>query len=838
MSGITHGAAYRSGPRVVGNPNRVRDDVLTDGSLDEVECDWSSRVRGGQLGIAIGVAAWLGTGIGTAGASTSGDGSAAFETIALVVVSFVVANAVLLASILFGWVRSSSIRHVLVVLSVASMFSCRTLGHIADFESRVDGLEGASRIVDLDVTWMTSPTRRVRSNGRDSWIATVRIDGPDSEPLHGCVIRVRIDRPGGLESPGVRCSVRGRITCSGDARNPGVHLPSDVLRRVALSIPHPGLVRLRGDVEQTGSILRAIPTYMAMVWRSRVHALSEAADGGDGMIPRLLLGEWSPDERPWMVAARRSGISHLFAISGLHMGLVAGGVVMAFGRHRRFSTLMATLMVLVFASGVVSSPSVSRATTTTVIATACVLLGWRARGESVVAVASAILLWMDPTLLDRVGFHLSVMATVSLFVVAPKIRRDCFGRRRVLGDSVLDVWIDRSRELAAASIAAWTVTVPMASCWFGAITPASIPATIIVAPMFMLTMALSMVSACIVTIVPSMASLVGVVVGLVTTCMVGLVEAMGEGSPMLFTGTRRDWSWMGLTASVGIVTLWHRGRRGWLRFIGSLGLMVAPVVMGWLLATSARSMTAIDVGDGTAIVLQDGDVATLYDVGSLHQTDVGRRTVVPVLRSIGVRSIDSIIVSHPNVDHHSGLIDVVSLMPVGEVVITSHFLDVARGPDPGDAGDLVSRLIEMGIPIREVGRGDRWRNEHWCFHVLHPDRTDRPRWINDGSIVLLARDVDPFGDGRSILLCGDVQRWGMATVMDREPPVSVDVMEVPHHGSRDPMLDAFVEHFDPEVLVQSTGPRRYRRGRAASWWRGRIRWVTCRDGAVWIDASR
>ena len=74
-------------------------------------------------------------------------------------------------------------------------------------------------------------------------------------------------------------------------------------------------------------------------------------------------------------------------------------------------------------------------------------------------------------------------------------------------------------------------------------------------------------------------------------------------------------------------------------------------------------------------------------------------------------------------------------------------------------------------------------------------------------------------------------------VMSREPQTSRDVMEVPHHGSRDPLLVRFIQHFDPDVLVQSTGERRYRRGRLESWWWGRVRRITCRDGTIRIDES-
>ena len=158
--------------------------------------------------------------------------------------------------------------------------------------------------------------------------------------------------------------------------------------------------------------------------------------------------------------------------------------------------------------------------------------------------------------------------------------------------------------------------------------------------------------------------------------LVHSIESIGSVSPTVATNMPSTAAWIGTATALAVVFGWRRladRRFG----MGVLIVMIVSVPISSRIGVKSidRSMTMIDVGDGTSIVLQSGDRATLYDVGSLHRDSIGRRVVVPTLRDMGVQSIDSIVLSHPNRDHFSGVMDVISAIPVGEVVLTSQFLE-------------------------------------------------------------------------------------------------------------------------------------------------------------------
>ena len=723
----------------------------------------------------------------------------------------------------------------MVVLVVGSVFAARAGVFRMTSDSRDIRCGPASKIVDLSVTFVDVPVLRVDGNGRSSWWISVLVDRSDLDSILGTVVSARLDRPGGFESPGVSCRLRARLETP-DTDPDLLRFP---IRRPKpfLSVPHPGSITLREDVDQHRSILGSLPAYVDWVWAERVTSISESV-GIDGSLISMLLRGIRPFPSPtWIDDARRSGLGHLFAVSGLHLGLVGGTVLLFLGRNRRWVRGLAWCAIALFASGVVPGPSISRAMATATIGTVCLILGRRPRGDAVVAVGSAMLLWIDPGLLGRVGFQLSVVATLGLIVVGPWIRHHWFGPRRIRGDRIVDVVVEPIRGLAAASLAAWLVTIPISASHFGFIALASVPATILIAPIFVPVMAMTLGFACITVVVPSLHSSLGSMLQPAVGLLVHSIESIGSVSPTVATNTPSTAAWIGTATALAVVFGWRRladRRFG----MGVLIVMIVSVPISSRIGVKSidRSMTMIDVGDGTSIVLQSGDRATLYDVGSLHRDSIGRRVVVPTLRDMGVQSIDSIVLSHPNRDHFSGVMDVISAMPVGEVVLTSQFLDIARGPLAGAAGDLLSALSRSNVAVREVHRGDRWCSGSWSFRVVHPSAEDRPKLVNDSSLVIDVEGVDRW-KGRRILLCGDLQRWGMATVMSREPRGEREVMEVPHHGSRDPLLHSFIDHFDPKIVVQSTGERRYRRGRGSTWWRGRVRFVTCRDGSIRIDGS-
>jgi competence protein ComEC len=242
-------------------------------------------------------------------------------------------------------------------------------------------------------------------------------------------------------------------------------------------------------------------------------------------------------------------------------------------------------------------------------------------------------------------------------------------------------------------------------------------------------------------------------------------------------------------------------------------------------------MTALAVGDGTAIVVRSGRSAILFDAGSSSIPALGERVVVPALHELGIRRLDAIVISHANLDHVSGIPDVLDAVRVERVIVSSHMLVRANGNLDGMANSVIDAARSRGVRIETANRGDELEFGELRMSVRHPRAGEACKSVNDESIVAI---VSAIKRHTRILLCGDAQDEALARLMQRDQNMSAEIMELPHHGSWRATAREFLARIGPEQVVQSTGPGRYALDRWQEAMRGRIRWVTARDGAASI----
>jgi competence protein ComEC len=240
------------------------------------------------------------------------------------------------------------------------------------------------------------------------------------------------------------------------------------------------------------------------------------------------------------------------------------------------------------------------------------------------------------------------------------------------------------------------------------------------------------------------------------------------------------------------------------------------------------------VGDGSCFLVRSGGEAILFDAGSSSVPDSGSRIVVPALKRLGVRSLRGVIVSHANFDHYSAVPEVVAALRVECVIVTPQFLDETARDPRGAAAFLVQWLTRRGVAVRCAAGGHEIAVGRARVRWLHPQGSGSYLRANDASAVLRIE-----AGGRSALLCGDIERLAMSHLLASERSLTADILELPHHGSHHALAEEFVRAAGPEVVLQSSGPRRYER--AAPQWDGVLRgaaWLaTPARGACWVEVA-
>ena len=243
-----------------------------------------------------------------------------------------------------------------------------------------------------------------------------------------------------------------------------------------------------------------------------------------------------------------------------------------------------------------------------------------------------------------------------------------------------------------------------------------------------------------------------------------------------------------------------------------LALLVAWGLCGlWLMGPVAHQQTigrhrdawqlhAWAVGNGSAYLIQSGGRTILYDCGSSSHAAVTETVLGPALRSAGVHGIDTLILSHPDLDHFSGTVELTERFTVKEVLVNEAFVEEASAEPRGAASVVLNHLNQKKIPVQIVHAGWRHRAGRAELAVHWPNRGARFRSHNDGSLVLSVT-----GGGRRLLLCGDVQDAAMKRMTAQNLPGRADVLEIPHHGSlAAEAAPQWARAIRPRIAIQST----------------------------------
>lgn len=546
-------------------------------------------------------------------------------------------------------------------------------------------------------------------------------------------------------------------------------------------------------------------------WREGVSDRIAAAVPGatSHFVRALALGDTRGlTEQDWRVL-RADGLTHLVAISGFHVGMVAGAaallarllwwVLPALGRRlpaRVAGAALGVLAALAYAAAAgFSMPTVRTVLMIAVVALACVtrraLRVWDA-----LALAAAAIVLVDPLALLGAGFWLSFAGVAWLAWCLPRERGSA--------------WRGLLRAQAVASLG----LLPLGVFFFDQASLAGPVANLVAVPLWSLVVA--------------------------PLAVAGV--AFDAPSPAL-----ADIAWRAAAAAFDLA--WPAFERigasplalHWIAEPSPLAMPLACVGAAWLLlprAVPGRALalalwlpllwpaqqrpghgevevTAIDVGQGLAVLVRTRSHALLYDAGPATPDgfDAGERAVVPVIRARGVDRLDRLVVSHGDNDHAGGVAAVLAEVPVSAIAA------------PDGAG------IARAAACRA---GDAWAWDGVRFRVLHPP-LHFPYLANESSCVL--RIDSRHG---AVLLTGDigaiVERRLLAHDADA---VRADVVFAGHHGSRHSSDPAFVAATGARHVVFSTGhANRFRHPavQVRERWRdaGARTWNTADEGAVTI----
>lgn len=510
--------------------------------------------------------------------------------------------------------------------------------------------------------------------------------------------------------------------------------------------------------------------------RGKIHALI----GGESMsslVPALVIGDRSaiPADR-WQVLIG-TGTSHLLAISGLHIGLVAGfsfllirwswpfGAVLA---APRAAAIFAMLCALAYAAMAGFAVPTQRALIMLLAVTLGNLCGRKLEISMIISLALWLVLILDPLAVISPGFWLS-------FGAIAVISYGMAGRVNING-----AWWRWGRVQYVVALGLF----PLIVGWFGQLPLIGMPANMIVVPWMSFTTVPLVLAGTVMLCFSEALAFVLLTLGMKTIEIAWPVLVFFNELPYSTLQTGHTGVLSRLAAFIGVaLLLMPAGLPG--RWVGAAWLLPLFFPVNEELSQHEFRFTLLDVGQGTAAVLRTSRHVLLYDTGPRfsRRFDAGSAVVLPYLRSENIRHLDLLVQSHGDNDHSGGLEAVLDGIQTRSVLTSI--------PDIVDFPSL--RTCEAGM---------NWDWDGVTVEVLHPQR-DSSFTGNNASCVL--RASSQYG---SILLTGDIEAAAERRILEtRRQSLRSTVLLAPHHGSMTSSTPRFVDAVSPQAVMFSTAYR-------------------------------
>ncbi|WP_200411346.1 DNA internalization-related competence protein ComEC/Rec2 [Virgibacillus salexigens] len=581
---------------------------------------------------------------------------------------------------------------------------------------------------------------------------------------------------------GAECTIDTLIELPNTATNPGQFDYAKFLK--TKGIAYEATLSNLDDVNcrKTAGILHYIFQFRMQLLSYIDHHISEDAAV---WVRALVLGDDSGIDDTTIDLFQRWGLSHLLAISGLHVGLVISMLYFIFikmnvtTKETAHWIMMLGLPVYAILAG--GEPSVWRACLMTLLVIVIMKLKWRINTTDVISMIFLLLILVNNTIIYHVGFQFSFSVTFGLLLSRRVIARD----------------ESRIRQLLWISFVAQMTILPLQFYYFYTFQPLSLLLNVIIVPYFTLFVIPTMFILLITSPISLLQSFFDHLFVTIHSIFINFLEIIDHyfNYPFVIGPLSVLAILMYYLTFIRFMQFIERKKQATAFYYGFLLVVIfvsdasRPYFSPW------GSVTMLDVGQGDAFVIEMPyrkgvimiDAGATFSFNDQKATNsVFKQVIKPFLHAKGISSIDTIFISHEDTDHMGSIPFILHDFTVKSIIISDFY----------DQGNLP--VSNSKINLYRVKRGDTIKMKNLVFHVLSP--TNDKSSPNENSLVLYTE----LG-GKKWLFTGDISKDEEAEIIHTYPNLTVDVLKIAHHGSQTSSDKQMLDQLKPDIGLISVG---------------------------------
>lgn len=587
-------------------------------------------------------------------------------------------------------------------------------------------------------------------------------------------------------SVGQTVHLKGRTSRFERARNPGNFDRALYYARQDIY----GAIWCEEVIQITGESNFVMNTLYQIKFKWKQNLIRIMGEKNGNVLSAMLIGEKSDMDENIKELYQKNGISHVLAISGLHISFIGLGVyriIRKLGANYAIAGIVAAIILSVYVLLLGFSVSIMRAYVMLLLRIGADMCGRVYDMPTALSLAAAFTVWKQPLYLTDGGFWMSYGAIAGILYVLPMLQNLFRVRKK---------WLKNVMDAALVSIAVNIALFPILLWFFYEFSPYSTIFNIVIIPLMSVLLGLGMAGSFFLVWIEPMGILCLKVCTLILEFF-EMVTTLGSRLPFASIVLGKPKMWEIIVYYIVLLFMVVYAKRYRKKYIYFL-FLCSLITMIWQ-PKGGLQITMLDVGQGDGIFMRSPTGQTYFiDGGSSDVEELGRYRIEPYLKSQGVQTLDYVFVTHGDVDHYSGIAEMLKRRLFGiwikRLVLSQNF------KQDEELMDLATLATKCGTDVLVIKAGETILDGNTSITCIQPDVHDKRLEGNASSLIL------EINSGAFSMLCtGDVEGEGETELTNRIKNKSYDVLKVSHHGSKNSTTEEFLKNINADIALISAG---------------------------------